>query len=201
MRCAAIQPVDQGSQVVADLQRVRGLDTGRGGPRQITVRAERAAGERLEIQRGHLMDTPNQFLVQLPPLLSIFAHVGHAVSDPSRCEHVSGRRVRWDELALQYQRRVLQGQCGSLDGVRVVGVAHQPVAVVIRQCHLLDAIQRLQRAGPALQRVNPPQTFGGSRLALKAEQFLGQCPYALRQLRIRHHAPLFVFRLQSPLFQ
>ena len=67
MRCAAIQPVDQGSQVVADLQRVRGLDTGRGGPRQITVRAERAAGERLEIQRGHLMDTPNQFLVQLPP--------------------------------------------------------------------------------------------------------------------------------------
>lgn len=55
MRCAAIQPVDQGSQIVADLQRVRGLDSGGGDPRQIAIRTERAAGERLEIQCGHLV--------------------------------------------------------------------------------------------------------------------------------------------------
>lgn len=102
MRATAIQPVDQGVQVIADLQRIGGLDTSRGDPRQITVRAECAAGERLEIQRGHLMDAPDQFLVQLPSLLGVSAHVGHAVRDSARGEHVTSRRVRGDELALQY---------------------------------------------------------------------------------------------------
>ena len=117
MSAARVQPVDQGPQVVADLQRVGGLDAGRGDPRQITVGAERAAGERLEVQRRHLMDAPDQFLIQSPPLPGVFAHVGHAVRDAARGEHVPCRRIRRDELALQNQGRVLQGQRGSLYGV------------------------------------------------------------------------------------
>ncbi|VUX63533.1 Uncharacterised protein [Bifidobacterium pseudocatenulatum] len=177
---ASVQPVDQGLQVVADLQRVCGLDAGRGDPRQITVGTERATGERLEIQRGHFVDATDQFLVQIPPILGVFAHVGHAIRDAASREHVSGRRVRGNELAFQHQRRVLQGQCGSLDCVRVVGIAHQPVAIVIRQRHILNAIQRLQSVGLVLQCIDPPQTFGSSLLVLKAAQFAGKGADALR---------------------
>ena len=91
VRVASVQSVDQGSQVVADLQRVRGLDPGRGDPGQVAVGTERAAGERLEIQRGHLVYTADQLLVQLPAILGVFAHVGHAIRDAARGEHVSGR--------------------------------------------------------------------------------------------------------------
>ena len=126
------------------------------------------------------MDAPDQFLIQSPPLPGVFAHVGHAIRDTARREHVPRRRIRRDELALQNQGRVLQGQRGSLDGVRIVGVAHQPVAVVIRQRHALDAVQGVQCAGTVLQRVDSSQAFDDSQLAFKAEQFLGQFLYALR---------------------
>ena len=55
MRAAPAQHVDQDLQVVTNLQRVRGLDSGGGDPRQIAIGTERAAGERLEIQCGHLV--------------------------------------------------------------------------------------------------------------------------------------------------
>ena len=55
MRAAPVQHVDQDLQVVTNLQRVRGLDSGGGDPRQIAIGTERAAGERLEIQCGHLV--------------------------------------------------------------------------------------------------------------------------------------------------
>ena len=89
-----------------DLQRIGGLNTGRGDPHQITVRTERAEGERLKIQRGHLMDTLDQFLVQLPPFPGVLVHIGRVIRDAARGKHIPYRRIRRDELDLQHQGRV-----------------------------------------------------------------------------------------------
>ena len=117
VRVASVQPVDQGLQVVMDLQRVGGLDAGRGDSRQISVRTERAACERLQVQCGHLVDPLDQFRVEFTSFGGVFADVGHAVGDAARREHETCRGIRGHEFAFQYEGCVLKSQGRSFDGV------------------------------------------------------------------------------------
>ena len=91
MYAAVTQTIDQRLQVVLNVQRVGGLDLGRGDPRLISVGAKRATGERLQVQCRHFMDSSYQVQIQLAALTDVSAHVGHAVSDPSRGEYEPGR--------------------------------------------------------------------------------------------------------------
>lgn len=54
------------------------------------------------------------------------------------------------------------------------------IFTLVGLANVLDAVQGVQCAGTVLQRVDSSQAFDDSRLAFKAEQFLGQFLYALR---------------------